>query len=136
MTTKKPRKKRTKKEKPQLLQIKFEETKTGIPVIWIGEDRISFCKTDKTKDGYRSVIVNACGTDLLKLKDKKSRIPVKVRESNHIGIDFTGLPTYIGNDDIHFKHTFEHVKKIVKKYIKNDILPFEKIKDVVRELNV
>lgn len=136
MTTKKPRKKRVVKDKPQLLQIKFEETKTGIPVLWLGDDRISFCQTDKTKNGYKSVIVNGSGIDLVKVKDKKTRVPIKVRESNHLNIDFSGLPNYIGNDNIDFKFTFEHIKKIVKKHIKKGILPFEKVKEVVRDLNV
>jgi hypothetical protein len=134
MVTKKPRKKRTVKEKPQIIPIRFEKTKTGIPVFWLGDDRISFCQTDKTNKGYKSIIVNACGTDLIKQKDKKTRIPVKVRESNHIGIDFSGLPSYIGNDDIHFKHTLETIKKVVRKHVKDGILPFEKIEKVVREL--
>jgi hypothetical protein len=132
----KPKKKRIKKEKPELIPIRFEETITGIPVFWIGNDRISFCQTDKTSKGYKSVLVNACGTDLIKIKDKKTRVPVKIRESNHLGIDFNGLPNYIGNDDENFKLTFEFIKKIVKKHTKNDILPFNKIEVIVRELNI
>lgn len=134
MTGKKPRKKRVKKEKPKVIPIRFEETTTGIPVFWIERDRISFCQTDKTSSGYKSVIVNACGIDLVKVKDKKTRVPVKVRESNHLGIDFNGLPNYIGNDDANFKVTFELIKKVVKKHTKNGILPFDKVKNVVKEL--
>lgn len=134
MVNKKPRKKRTVREKPQIIPIRFEETKTGIPVLWFGDDRISFCQTDKTKHGYKSVIVNASGIDLIKVKDKKTRIPIKVRESNHLDIEFNGLPNYIGNDDINFKATFEHIKKVVKHHTKKGILPFEKIKNVKKEL--
>jgi hypothetical protein len=135
MIDKKPRKKRQKKEKVVEIPIRFENSNTGIPVFWIGDDRVHLCQTDKTSKGYKSVIVNAKGIDLVKVKDKKTRVPVPVRESNHLDIDFNGLPNYIGNDNPAFKLTFDKLKKVVRKYTKNGILPFEKVNEVVKEIN-
>lgn len=134
MVTKKPRKKRQKKEKVTEIPIRFEYSNTKIPVFWIGDDRVHFCQTDKTECGYKSVIVNAKGVDLVKAKDKKTRVPVLVRESNHLDIDFNGLPNYIGNDNPAFKMTFDKLKKVVRKYTKNGILPYDKVKEVVKEI--